>query len=375
MMRATRMIPPALTVLLAASTLAAAPRAEPPVLPPVSMALRIDAPAATALWKIVVTNTGEQMLRLAADGRLLRLELQPPPDATAPAKKSKTRKKNVSVECRAPAPLRPTSVDEDRAVLLPPGARYEEWIDPTLFCFGGRQKDALVPGTSVVAKLGFPPAPARRGRQPRQASPFVAEPTSATATVAPVKELVAPSFVLPETPEQPKAPAAPARPPADADPGAPRLAVSSPDRIDAASASSLAIVVTASNAGKRPLLANLRTENVSFDVNGPGGAVHCEPWGGERTLVNDFFRRMSPGSRQSLTILPAEICPEGSFARPGVYRVTPIITVSDESDQFPAGAWTGRAVAAQPTLVRIRSGSLPFYAQPPQVLVGPAARP
>jgi hypothetical protein len=364
---------PALTVLLVTSALAAAPRAEPPDLPPASLALRVDAPAASALWKIVVTNTGNEMLRLAADGRLLRLEVRPPANAAPPTKKGKARKKDVSVECRAPTPLRPTSVDEDRAVLLPPGARYEEWIDPTLFCFDSRQKAALVPGASVVARLGFPPARAKRGRPARPTSPFVAEPTAAATTVSPIKELVAPGFVLPDAPAQPETPAAAPQSPADADPGVPRLEVSAPARVDAAGARSLSITVTASNAGKRALLANLRTENVSFDVNGPGGAVHCEQWAGERTLVNDFFRTMGPGRRQSLTILPAEICPEGSFDRPGVYRVSPIVTVSDEADEFPAGAWTGRAVAARPTLVRIRSGSLPFYAQPPQVLTGPAA--
>jgi hypothetical protein len=36
-------------------------------------------------------------------------------------------------------------------------------------------------------------------------------------------------------------------------------------------------------------------------------------------------------------------------------------------------AWNGSAVAAQPTLLRVRGGSRPFYRQPPQVLPGPSA--
>jgi hypothetical protein len=333
--------------------------------------LRIETTEAAGPWKMVVTNTGTEMLRLAADGRLLRLEIRPPATAEAdpPAKKAKKAKKDLSVECRAPASLRPGAVDDDRAVALPPGARYEEAIDPALFCFDKKQREALVPGATVVAKLGFVPAEAKRGRPARQSRPYVAEPTSPTTAVSARKEVVAKAFTVPEpAAAQPQPPAATQGDRADADPGAPKMEISAPRWLDAEGARSLTLPVTVTNAGKRPLVARVRVENLSFDVVGPGGSTLCQLWDGQRTLVRDFFKTMAPGGRESMTVLLGEVCPDQLFDVPGLYTVTPRITLPDEPDRSPVRAWTGTATAKQPTLVRVRSGSRPFYRQPPQVL-------
>jgi hypothetical protein len=375
MMRATGMIGSALVLLLATSGLAAAPTQDPPDLPPASLSLRLEASAASGPWKMVVTNTGAEVVRLAADGRLLRLEVRPPVDADAePApKKGKKAKKDRSVDCRAPASLRPTAVDDDRAAALPPGARYEEWVDPALFCFEKEQREALVPGATVVAKLGFLPTAPKRGRPQKQTPPYVAEPTSATTAVAPVKEIAAPAFTVPEPPAQ-AAPAAPRAATTDTDPGAPKIEISAPRWVDSEAARSLSYSVTISNTGKRPALAHIRSENLSFDVDGPGGPAECRLWDGQRTLVRDFFRTLAPGGRDSMTILLAEVCPDNLFAAPGIYKVTARITLSDEPGRSPVRALAGNAVAAQPSLVRVRAGSRSFYQQPPQVLTGGASK-
>jgi hypothetical protein len=379
MMRVTRMIGEAFVLLLATSGAAAAPREDPPDLPPAGVALRIQTADAPAPWKMEVTNTGNEMLRLAADGRLLRLEIRPPADATPDpttekAKKGKNAKKDPSVECRAPASLRPAIVADDRAVALPPGARYQEDFDPALFCFDKEQREALVPGATLVAKLGFVPATAKRGSPARQSSPYVAEPMSPNAAVSPLKEVVATAFTIPEPSAKPKDPAAPKDKQADADPGAPRMEISAPRWVDSEGARSLSFSVTVSNAGKRPLVAHLRNENLSFDVEGPSGSAHCQIWNGQRKLVKDFFKTMAPGGRESMTVLLGEVCPAMVFDTPGLYKVTPRITLLDEPGRSPVSSWTGTAVAAQPTIVRMRSGSRPFYRQPPQVLPGTGSR-
>jgi hypothetical protein len=373
MMRATPMIGKAFVLLLVTSSAAAAtaPREDPPELPPARVALHIDAAEATGPWKMVVTNTGTEMLRLAADGRLLRLEIRPPATAEAnpPAKKAKKAKKDLSVECRAPASLRPGAVDDERAVALPPDTRYEETFDPALYCFDRQQREALVPGATVVAKLGFVPAAAKRGRPARQSRPYVAEPTSPTTAVSPVKEVVAAAFTIPQpAAAQPPAPAATPSDQADADPGAPRMEISAPRWMDSEGARSLTLPVTITNAGKRSLVARLRVENLSFDIEGPGGSALCQLWDGQRTLVRDFFKTMAPGGRESMTVLLGEVCPDQTFDAPGLYKVTPHVTLADEPGRSPVRAWTGAATAKQPTLVRVRSGSRPFYRQPPQVL-------
>jgi hypothetical protein len=377
MMRAIRMKFGAFALILATSSAAAAPARAPetPDLPPAKLSLRIDAPAAGGPWKMVVTNTGGEMLRLAADGRLLRFEVRPPPNAEPdPApKKGKRAKKDAAVECRAPASLRPNSVDEDRVVALPPGARYEEAVDPALFCFEKNQREALVAGATVVPTLGFVPAPPKRGEPAKQRAPFVAEPTSAATAFSPLKEIIAPAFTV-AAPPKPGAPApAPKDEHAEADPGAPRIEISAPRWVDSEASRSLSYSVTIANAGKRALLARIRTENLAFDVDGPGGPAECRPWDGQRTLVRDFFKTMAPGARESMTVLLAEVCPDDLFATPGIYKVTPRITLADQPGQSPVRSWAGNAVAAQPSVVRVRTGSRPFYQLPPQVLTGAGA--
>ena len=379
MMSATEMIRQALILLLLTSSAAAAQKEEPAYLPPAPLELRIDAPGPSGPWKMVVKNTGHEMLRLAADGRLLRLEVRPPATAeaeppTEKGKKAKAKaKKDTTVECRAPAPLRPASVDDDRAVALPPLARYEETIDPALFCFDRKQREALVVGSAVVARLGFVPAAAKRGRPARQTHPYVAEPIWPNPAVSSVKEVVAAPFTIPEPAEKPATRAPQQDATADADPAAPRMEISAPKWIDSEVARSLSIPITVSNAGKRALVASVRTENVSFDVVGPGGSAQCKLWDGQRTLVRDFFKTMAPGSRESFTVLLGEVCPDSLFDVPGLYTVTPSITLPDEPGRLPVRSWTGTAVAKQPTVVRVRAGTRSFYQQPPQVLIGSAA--
>jgi hypothetical protein len=374
MMHETSMIGKATVLLLATSAAAATPKEAPPDLPPAAIALRVEAGGVSGPWKMVVTNTGREMLRLDADGRLLSLEIRPPADTDAdpPAKKAKKKKKDQAVECRAPAALRPATVDDDRVVLLPPGARYEEPIDPVLFCFDKEQREALAPGATVVARLGFAPATGKRGRPARQQPPYVAEPTSPATAVSPLKEVVAPAFTVPESPSR-AAPKAVPSAKADPDPGAPRIEISAPRWVDADGAQSIPVTVTVSNAGKRPLVARVRPENLSFDVDGPGGATLCQLWEGRRALARDFFTTLPPAGRESMTVLLGEVCPDRVFDVPGIYKVTARITLPDEPGRSPVRAWTGTAVAAEPTLVRVRSGPRPFYQQPPQVLTAQTA--
>lgn len=359
-------------VLLAGA--AAAAKDAPPPPPAASMSLAIDAPA-SGPWHLVATNTGDEVLRFAADQRLLRIEITPPPAPEPETPKSKGRAKKPAaprtVECRLPGELRPSGFPEDRAVLLEPGARWEEAFDPALFCFGAADAKALAPGARVVVKLGFPAAASTRKVHGKvvelpERAPFVAEPTALEPKVAGLKEVVAAPFTLADPPssDDPKTKDPSADP---LDPGAPRLEVTTPARLDASSARSLAIATTVRNAGTRSMTALLRSDLLWFDVQGPTGVFRCGPSDADRTSPRDSFTTLRAGGRQSFDVLLGEICPRDTFKRPGLYTVRAGIRVTDDGATYRLSAFTGEATAAKPTLVRVRSGDRPFYVARPDV--------
>ncbi len=350
------------TLALAPLLVAAKPHAAPP-LPAPSTEVRLDAPGATGTWRLVVQNTGEAPLRLAADLRLLALDLEPPADdAPPPAATPRARRapKPTRVTCALPADMRPTGSD-GRSVVLAPGARFEGAFDPTLYCFGAREQAALRAGARVTARFGF-------GAAKRLAPPYVVEPDAPDAGVAPARELVAGATVVGQTDD-----AATSATPASAEDAQaarePHLTIATPPRVDASSARSLGLTVRLGNGGARTLLVHLRRDRLGFDVAPPTGAtVHCGPSLARRGLVPDRFDRLAPGASRSLDVLLGELCPDHTFDRPGLYRVQASVRAPDAGVRWSLNAWTGEATAAAPTVVRVRTGSRPFETSPPKVV-------
>lgn len=355
-----------LVPLLAAASATPSP-SSPASLPPASMTLEVKAQEG-GLFRLVVTNQGDETLRFAADARLLRFEVTPPAPSSPPAKgKAKPPK---MVECRLPADFRPSDVRHDRAILLDQGARWEEVVDPALYCFGQKEREALVEGATVVAKLGFP-APAPKGKLAAKLPPppYLAEPTSSKPTVAPLKEVAAEAVILTTSPQAKPAEAPPRAPSADPrDPGAPKLAITTPSHIDAASSRSLVVSATLRNEGSRPMLVHLRRDQLFFDIEGPTGLFRCGPMEAPRAVARDFFSKLAPAKTRTFRVLLQEVCETGVFARPGLYRVRAGALVTDGGEHAPLGAWSGLALADHPTLVRVRRGERPFYVTPPAMV-------
>ena len=372
-------------LLLAGS--AALPKAADatPTLPPPRIEMRIDAPDATGPWKMVVTNQGDATLRLAADGRLLRLEITAPEGSAAPQPKARkaTPAKPRIVECKLPSDLRPAGIVEDRAVLLRPGARYEEVFSPALYCFGPKDSAAMQPGAQVVAKLGFAPPKSRPGRTARVTGPFVVEPTAAAPTVSPLTEIIAPSFAL-TVPSQLGAVGRPtprAVTPRRRDHPAPRragdrrrfqsaqLELLAAARVDTPDERTVEITLIVKNVGGRPVTANIRRDNLVFDVDGPSGSTRCGQPAIERGVPREDFATLGPRVAQSFSVWVGEMCPNSVFDRPGLYTIRPSLTFPGADPAVHAFART--ITTKEPILVRVRAGSSPYYASPPQVLGGP----
>jgi hypothetical protein len=301
-----------------------ADKAEEPALPAPEIRMRVIAPSTLGPWLLRIDNEGSHWLRIPADARLLRLTVQ---DGDTMSKK-----RPKAVTCTAPAALRPAGFPEREALLIGPGQSYVEAFDPRLFCFG-KAASELEGGAVVQAKLGWE-APKHRPvgkKKTADEGPFAVEGTEFPATVAPLRELVAPTMVLPYTAidhdelEEAPVPALPppkadkdAKPdgkgdtPADAaakagkteppksdkpdapksdkpdapksdkpgekppgaeppvrDENAPKLELTSTAMIDAALGNRVNVTITATNVGHRPTSALLRPRMVAFRIEGP----------------------------------------------------------------------------------------------------------
>ncbi|RYE93639.1 MAG: hypothetical protein EOO75_03920 [Myxococcales bacterium] len=146
-----------------ASPAASASGLAPGELPPSGVRLELT-PAREGPWHLALTNAGDAPVRLLADGRLLWLEVIEAPTPIDPKKKTPKARAMVRGKlpvCRAPAELRPEGEIAQRVLLLRPGERYEEDIDPMLICGAGKVMAGLRPGALVYPHYGYAPSTAR----------------------------------------------------------------------------------------------------------------------------------------------------------------------------------------------------------------------
>jgi hypothetical protein len=88
--------------------------------------------------------------------------------------------------------------------------------------------------------------------------------------------------------------------------------------------------------------------------------------------IADFVSHLRQGEQVSVAVPLVERCPRGTFAAPGIYRVRVDLST-------PALPWhvknalTGVFRSSSPTLLRIESGDVPFYASAPSVVASASA--
>jgi hypothetical protein len=401
---------------------------DPSPLPPPEVRFWMAAPSPTGLWSFRIDNEGSKAVRIPADIRLLRFEIEaapvepPPADPSAkpkPKPKGKADKKAGPTVCELPAPLKPSGFPDKSALLLGPGESYLESFDPRLFCFG---KDAgVLRGASVVrTRFGWKAAPVKKGKKPEE-TPFAVEGTAFPAEVAPLPGLDAPTMVLsygkaveaptgpttaapvdpraprPAPPPKPDDKASPPKPddkasppkpddkasppkpddkasppkPVIVDENAPRLALSAAPFIDAATNARAAITLTATNEGHRPMLIALHNRMMAFRIEGPEGAYRCDAMPPTHAVPRELFRTLKPGQSSSMTLLLSETCPREAMRRPGLYKVNATLFANESGAELGISAYTGAAWLKTPTLVRVLSAPEPFYAGPPHAMPTP----
>ena len=371
------------------------PRKPPePALPSADVRLRILARSAEGLWTMRIENEGSHPVRVPADARLLELGLE---NGDTLSKKGRRK-----VTCKAPPGLRPDGFPEARALLLAPGEAYVEVFDPRLFCFG-KDAQALTGGSIVRAKLGWDAPRYTKKLDP----PFAVESTEVPPTVAPEKNLVAPTMVLSYLPPSPEdmpgvikidrdgdgLPDADkdddkksdddksddgkkSDKPAIVDEHAPRFELKASPYADAATGYRVSINVTATNVGLRSTLLAARGRMVGFRIEGPDGVTRCGAAHGEtRAISRDGYRTITPGGSTSLTVLVEEACGRPIFRRPGLYRVTPSLRLVESGAELGLAAFTGLVRAKEATLVRVHAGPAHYHHRPPKAVRPPKPEP
>ncbi|APR74860.1 Hypothetical protein A7982_00206 [Minicystis rosea] len=381
-----------------------------PELPDPEVKLRVIAPSAQGLWTMRIENEGSHWVRVPADARLLRFTLEPGDTMSKKAAKP--------TNCQAPAGLRPDGFPEPRALMLAPGDAYVETFDPRLFCFG---KDAKVVegGVIVRARYGWD-APKNAKKVD---APFAVEGTEYPATIAPQKQLFAPTIVLswepPDPVEEPNAsdakpdddkgtkadkdakddkdtkddkdPAKDDKDPAKADKdakddkgtkdgkddrsnepkppvdeNAPKIELKAGPYTEAVSGARLTLTLTATNVGRRATLAAVRSRMFGFRIEGPDGVTRCTAGAQTRTIARDGYRPLKPGGSISMTVFVEEACGRPIFRRPGLYKVTPSLHLVETGVEHGLAAYTGVARAKEPTLVRIHTGHDSYHSSAPK---------
>lgn len=374
----------------AAPASAAAPvPAEHPSSPPAAVSLTVTPGPAGGPWRMRIENTGEEPVRIPADPRLLVLELTAAPEAASENTSDKTEEtgkggnggkggkltkprratdvgdvgdEGPPLRCALPDDTRP-SMDTARELVIFPKRSWSASFDPLFYCFGSRERAALIPNTSVKARFGWPAPPAprpRRGKETREpvlappfaVTPLVAPPGAARSTISPSKVIDAEPFVLAEAAIPVPRSSSRDEPPEDA-PGA--LTLSVPEAMDSARGIELGTTIRLTNGTDRPITLLYRPEVLVFTVSGPAGNVSCGTPRQVASPIRELFSTVPASGKLDVTMLLTAACPAGTFDEPGVYRILPKLDTTGASGRaLGIATWDGVASAKVPLLLRVR---------------------
>jgi hypothetical protein len=129
---------------------------------------------------------------------------------------------------------------------------------------------------------------------------------------------------------------------------------------DASTEAFATVTVKLSNHGNTKEQVFFRRELVTLEVSNVDGTVLCEPEPDDRTPDRQAFTLLAPGGSISVTSRLVELCPQDTFARPGLYLVRGAFDTDISGSDFGLEAFVGHLSAEKPAVVRIRTGHLPF---------------
>lgn len=268
-----------------------------------------------------------------------------PPASTEPKDK---KKKPTELRCTLPDDARP-STDEGRELVIPPKRSWSSVFDPFFYCFGARERAALVPGTVVKARFGWRPPSPRKGKVAPLTPPFAIAPVGAAiGQLSPMKELEAPPVTLSEAVKVEESTSSDGSSP-------PALSLTLPEAMDASRGVELSTTVTVTNTSERSVTTMIRPDTLGFTVKGPAGSVSCGTPKQVGSPIRESFTTLKPKGRAQVSLLLTAVCPPGTFDDPGTYRVFPRIDTRTASGQsIGLRTWDDEASGKKPMILRIR---------------------
>jgi hypothetical protein len=307
----------------------------PPSAPAAGLTLHVTPGAFGTPWTYELTNVDSQPLRVMTDPRLLML------DVTRPLAEG-SKGKPVTAHCTLPSELHPS--DDDKARVILPTVTFVETFDPRQYCFSASEALVLVPGSEVVARLGW----AGTGTSP----PFVADQIDGGEARSGVKELRAEAVTVPDEMPEPEGEAAAVH----TEP----LAVSTSARIDSEHGRQIDITVSVENTTSRTVRLMLRPETLTFEVASTRGVHECASKKGPGAPIAEVMTEIPPHGKTSTDVLLAALCPEGTVDAAGLYTVRAGIDTRRASGRsLGMQTFEGRVVAQRPSLVRVRWDKAP----------------
>jgi len=341
-------------------------------------------------WLIALVNRGTDTLRVVPDLRTLSLEVTAPLPEPDPKKKGRPPRAPKPVTCALPRGLVPSEEDAALETQLEPGEGVVDSFDPRLYCVQGAGKSPLVPGATVVARLGWAEKTKtvwQKGKKAtrvvEQVAPFVARKVVVAGSLPDANE---PKSAV-EAAEASSEPASDSRA-IKQTVAAPLTLGSAYERLkpapvegldllltrgsDASTERDATIAVALVNRGKKPVRVYFRREAVTFEVSGPDGLVACDPGPDNRAPDRSGFSLLRPAGRLSATSRLIELCPQGAMRRPGLYLVHARYDGLSNPDPQGPVAFSGRVVSRDPVTIRVRRGwgDLPAQRAPERVRVG-----
>lgn len=340
-------------------------------------------------WHVAVVNRGSQALRVLFDLRTLSLAIEAPPIESAQSK-SRAAKSTKPLICALPKELVPTREAPEFELSLAPGEALVHPFDPRLYCAPTQVERHFVPGARVTVRLGFPEKTKtvwRKGRAEKQrveqSPPFLAHlvntpepsfagrrspekadnPDGLEGEPGAVKELVAPTLELGGEY------ASGSRKERNLGPLSLQLVKGS----DARTARDVTLRMQLVNQSPRTVTVYFRRELVSFEVAGPSGITGCDAGPDQRAPERLGYSSLASGAKLTATSRLIELCPDGTWASPGLYLVHARFESQRTGEEFGYRAFAGRVVSDSPALVRVRTGtgSLVRQHDPMRVRVGP----
>jgi hypothetical protein len=313
-----------------------------------SVRLEVSEQGPNLPWTLAIHNDGDRPVRLVADPRLLWFEVDAP------------GKKKTQV-CRLPAELFPAKPAKDHEVVLKPRERVTSKLDPRFQCFAAGGQSLLVPGALVKPRFGWPEKTKttwKKGKRVEipvaQTPPYVARGESSDTDQErgePVKLLRGEPWALRSS----YATWAKVGLTADGEPEGP-LELKLTRGSDAEVELSAEVTFTLRNRSHETQRVFLRREFVSFEVMSQDTLATCDPQPDSRAPDPQEFVTLRPGGSSSLSSRLVELCPRGTFARPGLYLVHARLDAAESGDEFDVDAYVGRVATSRPVTIRIRKG-------------------